>query len=469
MLAYILALIVGSGSFALYMAAFFFPEVHRKNDFLWSGVGLFYALVLWVCAGRITGGVLLGQTASVALLGWLGWQTFLLRRQVAPLDQQTPLPTADDVKASLAGLTSSEGRAEVAGQASRLFTQVKQGVQGAVSSATQRSRSPLESDSYIPPSLEEFGTAGQDAIERFARVAIPDQESVQSTVANLENAIADTTESIAESINGENLPDAKAAVETALETATEVAENAVAESAQAIKEVKKTIAPIAEQSAETVAETTKGFGGLFQGFNQKKQKQESKPVYVRKQFREDAAPAEKPAKPGKKPTLQENQKNKESYKKEGKPVYVRKQFRDPIPEVATQEVSEEIREAVMPDPKAQVEDAIAQVEETVAPDLTEAATSIASTVETISEAVVPDLLGNAPVEVSAEEIVEELLEDISAQEESLVLEAIAIEPTEIIEVAIAPDSVVIEPITWVAELENDPAIETISPNQMDNH
>jgi hypothetical protein len=91
MLAHILALTVGLGSFVLYMSAFFFPEVHRKNDFIWSGVGLFYALVLWVCAGRITGGVLLGQTASVALLGWLGWQTLALRRTLTPLDQQTQI------------------------------------------------------------------------------------------------------------------------------------------------------------------------------------------------------------------------------------------------------------------------------------------------------------------------------------------------------------------------------------------
>ncbi|WP_017304043.1 Ycf66 family protein [Spirulina subsalsa] len=89
MLANILAAIVGLGSFIFYMAAFFFPEVHRKNDFIWSGVGLFYALVLWLCAGRITGGVLLGQTASVALLVWLGGQTLILRRQKTPSAQQT--------------------------------------------------------------------------------------------------------------------------------------------------------------------------------------------------------------------------------------------------------------------------------------------------------------------------------------------------------------------------------------------
>lgn len=93
MLAHILALTVGLLSFALYMSAFFFPEVYRKSDLAWSGIGLFYALVLWVCAGRITGGVLLGQTASVALLGWLGWQTINLRRELAPIALRTPLPS----------------------------------------------------------------------------------------------------------------------------------------------------------------------------------------------------------------------------------------------------------------------------------------------------------------------------------------------------------------------------------------
>ena len=91
MLAYILAIAVGFGSFAVYMAAFFFPEVHRKEDFLWSGVGLFYALVLWVCASRITGGVLLGQLAGVSLLGWFGWETLSLRRAIAQPEDRTAL------------------------------------------------------------------------------------------------------------------------------------------------------------------------------------------------------------------------------------------------------------------------------------------------------------------------------------------------------------------------------------------
>lgn len=101
MLANVLALVVGLGSLAIYIAAFFFPEIHRKNDFIWSGVGLFYALVLWVFAPRISGGLLLGHLASVALLVWFGWQTLSLRRQVTPQLQQTPIPSSEAVKSTI--------------------------------------------------------------------------------------------------------------------------------------------------------------------------------------------------------------------------------------------------------------------------------------------------------------------------------------------------------------------------------
>ncbi|MEZ2277329.1 MAG: Ycf66 family protein [Microcoleus sp.] len=103
MLAYFLALAVGLGSFSIYMAAFFFPEVHRKSDFAWSGVGLFYALILWACAGRITGALLLGQMAAVALLGWFAWETLSLRRQVTPIAQQTPIPQSVNLPGGMGG------------------------------------------------------------------------------------------------------------------------------------------------------------------------------------------------------------------------------------------------------------------------------------------------------------------------------------------------------------------------------
>jgi hypothetical protein len=104
MLSYILALAVGIGGFALYMAAFFFPEVHRKGDFIWSGVAMFYALVLWFCAGRITGAVLLGEAASVALVGWFGWQTLRLRREVTPTGERTQV-SQDKLSADVSELS----------------------------------------------------------------------------------------------------------------------------------------------------------------------------------------------------------------------------------------------------------------------------------------------------------------------------------------------------------------------------
>lgn len=139
MLAYLLALAVGLASLGIYLAAFFLPEIHRKSDFYWSGVGLFYALVLWICAGRITGGVLLGQIAGVALLGWFGWQTLTLRRQLTPKSQQTDLPSTSEVKAQAESLTNDlrskisnvslpEGTSQVPQKVSGLFDTVKQQV-----------------------------------------------------------------------------------------------------------------------------------------------------------------------------------------------------------------------------------------------------------------------------------------------------------------------------------------------------
>lgn len=88
---YVLAIAVWLGSISLYGAAFFFPEVHRRHDFFWSGVGAFYGLVLWFSAVQTSPTELLGHLASVVLLGWLGWQTLSLRRKRTPLDLQTPI------------------------------------------------------------------------------------------------------------------------------------------------------------------------------------------------------------------------------------------------------------------------------------------------------------------------------------------------------------------------------------------
>jgi hypothetical protein len=92
MLTYLLIWTVALGSIAIYAASYIFPELYRKNDLLWAGIGLFYALILWVYAGRFNGGLLLGQTAGVSMFVWLGWQAMVQRRELTPVDQRTPVP-----------------------------------------------------------------------------------------------------------------------------------------------------------------------------------------------------------------------------------------------------------------------------------------------------------------------------------------------------------------------------------------
>lgn len=98
MLPYALAIAVGLSSSFLFFTAFFFKDIHRPDDFFWSTIGLFYALVLWFCATGITGAVLLGQLAAVALLTAFIWQTIKLRDALANPEKQANLDNFSVVK-----------------------------------------------------------------------------------------------------------------------------------------------------------------------------------------------------------------------------------------------------------------------------------------------------------------------------------------------------------------------------------
>jgi Mn-dependent DtxR family transcriptional regulator len=139
-------LAVGFGSLAIYLAAFFFPEIHRKNDFIWSGVGFFYALVLWVFARRITGGLLLGHVASVALLGWSITQTLSLRRQVTPKTQQTPIPSTEAVTNTIENQASNISLPQRLSQIQKgfggVFSGVKDKAQQTLNKKTPQTTSP---------------------------------------------------------------------------------------------------------------------------------------------------------------------------------------------------------------------------------------------------------------------------------------------------------------------------------------
>lgn len=426
MLAHVLALMVGFGSFALYMAAFFFPEIHRKNDFIWSGIGLFYALVLWVCAGRITGGVLLGQMAGVTLLGWLAWQTVLLRRQSVPLEQQTALPSAEDVQATLSNLTSPEGRTQLAGQATRLFSQVKEGVQGAIATATPKPQTPTPEETYTPPNLEEFGTAGQEAIERFAKAALPEEKML----APERNPIPEQTNETGQTDTTEQGPEREELVNEPSKPpkATPQPDVLASPSPQTVSQP-VAVPPQSTTVVQVIAETVQS---LLKSFARKK---ETKPVYVRKQYRDGEPETETTVS---KATT--TKKAKAAPKKESKPVYVRKQYREDEPATGTskkQNKSPYVRKQYRQEEPATeppvTEATVISVIETL--ERTSDGSLVADTaIEIVSDDIAPDLLAGAladatleETDATVEEFVEELLEEISVQEEAVEKEAISAE------------------------------------------
>ncbi|NEZ57309.1 hypothetical protein D0962_36525 [Leptolyngbyaceae cyanobacterium CCMR0082] len=180
MLANLLAVIVGLGSLGFYLAAFILPEVHRRSDFFWSGVGMFYAVVLWYCARQMSGAVLLGQTASVGLLIWLGYQTLLLRRETTPTAQQTPIR-----------LGKSE-RSRLNGSASRPIAKDYEFVEDGVEDAVDQDADP-NSPILIKPTADEF------APKIVVPAAIPKshiekEDSLEETLPKAENPpISQTT------------------------------------------------------------------------------------------------------------------------------------------------------------------------------------------------------------------------------------------------------------------------------------
>ncbi|WP_017658773.1 Ycf66 family protein [Baaleninema simplex] len=197
MLAYLLAVAVGLGSFILFMAAFFFPEVYRKGDFVWSGVGFFYALVLWFCAGRFTGAVLLGQTASVTLIGWLGWQTLRLRREVTPRDRQTPTDALEEKASELLSRETPPAttpQAEEPGETESPSAETKEAAEEAIAmpeapDATETPESTIaEAEDTTPEAPSEGATAKDEDVLEGEDTAKPEVKTPEPTALSASQA-----------------------------------------------------------------------------------------------------------------------------------------------------------------------------------------------------------------------------------------------------------------------------------------
>jgi hypothetical protein len=142
MLTYLLAFAVAIASLALYAIVFFFPSLKRENDLIWSGVGLFYALVLWVFAGQVRGGLLLGQIASVALIGWLGWQAFIWRWQGLTAEQRQEAQVLSDLKGKFDTVVNSETASNLSEQVKQVFSKATTSVGDVVQKTKSSAQTP---------------------------------------------------------------------------------------------------------------------------------------------------------------------------------------------------------------------------------------------------------------------------------------------------------------------------------------
>lgn len=175
MLPYILAVVVGLSSLYLLTTAFIAPDRHRQDDFLWSAVGLFYALVLWLCAGRITGAILLGQAAAAILFIAFAWQTLKLRQALFYPDKPVKLFTIVGWLGNRLGKVTPSQSPKTKAKAEKVAAKVKETVKETVA-----------------PAVETAAAIGEPITESVTEIEEKAQETV-APVAEKAAAIGETT------------------------------------------------------------------------------------------------------------------------------------------------------------------------------------------------------------------------------------------------------------------------------------
>lgn len=218
MLPYLLAIAVGASSSVLFLTAFFLKDIHRQDDFFWSGIGLFYALVLWFCATSITGAVLLGQLAAVALLLAYFWQVIKLRgaisnpEKIASLDK---FSVVNSLRNWLGRSQSPTSQTAVEGKSDSLIeteekpsfpltTVTKETVAETPSNSdsTVETKSPTDIQKVTPPATattpgSNYSTTGKTAKEDTSVTETPfptpEQESAQTSELDTEIAVESAT------------------------------------------------------------------------------------------------------------------------------------------------------------------------------------------------------------------------------------------------------------------------------------
>ncbi|GCL56871.1 Ycf66 family protein [Microcystis aeruginosa] len=182
MLPYILAVVVGLSSLYLLTTAFIAPDRHRQDDFLWSAVGLFYALVLWLCAGRITGAILLGQAAAAILFIAFAWQTLKLRQALFYPDKPVKLFTIVGWLGNRLGKVTPSQSPKTKAKAEKVAAKVKETVKETVAPAVEKAAAIGET---ITESVTEIEEKAQETVDIVVEKAAAIGETITESVTEI--------------------------------------------------------------------------------------------------------------------------------------------------------------------------------------------------------------------------------------------------------------------------------------------
>ncbi len=201
------------------------PKIHRQDDFFWSGLGFFYALVLWFCAPQIKGAVLLGQLAAVALLISYSWQVIQLRKAIVNPSEQKNLDGF-----SLTGLIGG-----FFNRSPKVEQKVEQSKPEKVGEAEEASRS-----EEVLEAGEASGAEGAGE-ENIPIAAVTEDNVVDETVETVSDTEVETAIETIESkddtvIQSEESAQSSVAQDISVEAATEVESKTESETSSSISE-----------------------------------------------------------------------------------------------------------------------------------------------------------------------------------------------------------------------------------------
>ncbi|MFM6521122.1 MAG: Ycf66 family protein, partial [Microcystis panniformis] len=138
-----------------------------QDDFLWSAVGLFYALVLWLCAGRITGAILLGQAAAAILFIAFAWQTLKLRQALFYPDKPVKLFTIVGWLGNRLGKVTPSQSPKTKAKPEKVAAKVKEKVKETVDPVIEKAAAIGETLTESVTEIEEKSAAIIDDDETF--------------------------------------------------------------------------------------------------------------------------------------------------------------------------------------------------------------------------------------------------------------------------------------------------------------